>query len=176
MRKELPIQGGQVLAVVVEADQVILRIQKDGHNRGIAKLDAEQRAALIELLQAEGAAPVEVEDRQPEGMPQFDERRVPREAAAEEPASVPDKAAPRCPKHKAVFKAVNPVSGNAVYRSSARDYSHAAVVHKAGDDDQAWSVWSFHGSAALAAKAWPGYEVRVIPVEVVADRRQGRQA
>ena len=47
---EIPIQGGQVLVAVRDGAELVLRIQKNGHNRGIAKLAPEAMAQLAELL------------------------------------------------------------------------------------------------------------------------------
>jgi hypothetical protein len=50
VKKTFAIQGGQQLVVVVNDGEVVLRIQKYGHNRGIAKLAADQAAAIAELM------------------------------------------------------------------------------------------------------------------------------
>lgn len=56
MKKEFAIQGGQVLVVVANADEVVLRIQKDGHNRGIAKLPADVAVVIADLIKDAVAA------------------------------------------------------------------------------------------------------------------------
>jgi hypothetical protein len=84
---------------------------------------------------------------------------------------------PRCPKGKAVFKAIAP-DGSEHFRSSARDYTHSLVV---SGDGEGWSPWSFNGSAALAEKTGQQYlgrcfkQYRVVEVSIVEDRRELRE-
>ena len=49
---EIKVQGGQVLVAVINDDGVVLRVQKDGHNRGIAKLLPAEAKALAEAILA----------------------------------------------------------------------------------------------------------------------------
>lgn len=84
----------------------------------------------------------------------------------------PSQAPPRCPRGKALYRAVSR-GGAATYRQSARSYTHAVEWCSA---QGAWTVISFHGSEAAALRSaqqsWIArHRGAVVPVEIVEDRR-----
>jgi hypothetical protein len=137
--------------------------------------------------------------------------------------------APKTPKGKATFKAVDP-AGQVAYRTSARDYTYACAVFWPAEPErtrttkrllkfgetapedafdiapteyknlrypdgtpeiyysikepvaakpECWGIVSFNGSEALALKAASQFRAtifRAVPVEIVEDRRQAKQA
>lgn len=90
---------------------------------------------------------------------------------------------PKCPKNKALFATTAPGSDNVVYRTSARDYTHASWVQF---PDKGPVIIGFHASEANALKTLGGQsgaQVRwfksmphgAVPVEIVQDRRTPKE-
>lgn len=95
---------------------------------------------------------------------------------------------PSVPKGKACYRAVSR-DGNEMFRTSARDYTHAIEVRFTKDhywcsptrgDDQihpgSWHVVSFHGSYLAAQRAahgqWKNSANSIVDVEIIEERRE----
>jgi hypothetical protein len=80
------------------------------------------------------------------------------------------------------FEGVAPEGKEVIYygrRDGAEDRTVAFVGRRIEDLPDRWGIMSFHGSAELAAKSasqWNAPRFQVVPVEIVADRRSGKEA